>query len=186
MDSIRLVRALVMAAGMASLAGCMTPGGGQSASVNTLDGAYQAPRTNALPNDIKEILMAGGLDLKNPSAPGADTAIIEMAASKVPDKKEVDPLVADQDAAGAAPAAPDAKAHAYAMLHDKSAPAASAAAPVEKKQDNVDTVTIRYPDIGVAAPEPVKPVVAAAMVPEKPRKRAAPPALKPEPKKRRF
>lgn len=76
--------ALATAAALTSmLAGCQTTNDAKSveSNVRVNKGAF-AGNGSPIPNDIKSILMAGGLDVANPSAPTSATAKSEIAKSQ--------------------------------------------------------------------------------------------------------
>lgn len=56
--------------------------------------SYQAKGTASVSNDIKTILMAGGLDASDPSSPTASTTTAELQKVPSRDQKEVEALVA--------------------------------------------------------------------------------------------
>jgi hypothetical protein len=78
--------ALAAAAALTPLiAGCQTATDSKSieGNVRVNKGAYNGSGS-PITNDIKSILMAGGLDLANPSAPTSNTAKAEIAKSRAP------------------------------------------------------------------------------------------------------
>lgn len=77
--SIALALALLSAT---VLAGCQTSGGAKTAEnrIRVNSGAFHG-ESSVLGGDIKSILMAGGLDVANPSAPTNDTNRSEIAKS---------------------------------------------------------------------------------------------------------
>lgn len=81
--SIAIALALVS---VGILTGCQTAGTSQTADnrIRVNSGAYQGDGS-ALGGDIKNILMAGGLDVANPMSPTVDTNRSEIARTRVPE-----------------------------------------------------------------------------------------------------
>lgn len=177
MDSVNFARTCLIAAAAAALSGCVSAGGGKDSLINSIPGSYQVPKSTALPNDIKQILAEGGLDVSDPSAPIGGTKVAEMATSNAPRPGEIEKLVARLENGSAAPkpvqtaSAPEAAGPPLAelsLVSDK--PASAAVAVAEADAPARQSVTFTYPDIGARADS--DPVVAAAMTP-KPRRRIA-------------
>lgn len=193
MDSVRTATACLLIAATLTMGGCATSGM-KGPTINMIDGAYEAPKSVALANDIQEILAEGGLNVSDPSAPTRETKVAEMATSK--SSGEIETLVAalEKDASSttadrsASPVVQVAEADtppapaALSLAAEKKQPQQIAVAQLESQRE---TVSFSYPEIGVAERRHEPSVAAAAMAPKpKPRKRApaAAPSQKPAPK----
>ena len=120
--------------------------------------SYQAKGTAAVSNDIKTILMAGGLDASNPSSPTSTTKTAELQKIPSRDQKEVDALIASL--AGKQAPITDIKtssspAAAPTILAQKSQekPKADTAVPstalaLVTPQESVTEERFKFPDIG--------------------------------------
>jgi len=96
-----------------------------------------------VPNDIKGILVAGGLDAKNPSAPTSETKIAEMKPSKTSAEGEVEKLIAKLEPALSSPASTaDQDVVLMAALENKNAPKVDETKP-ERPPVERPTVTTR-------------------------------------------
>ncbi|TLX16995.1 hypothetical protein [Rhizobium sp. MHM7A] len=74
---------------------CTTTGSAVNADIiKEHSASYQAKGTAAVSNDIKTILMAGGLDASDPSSPTSSTRTAELQKIPSRDQKEVEALVA--------------------------------------------------------------------------------------------
>lgn len=82
MNPCRSIAAALALLSVTALAGCQSTGGNSTAEnrIRMNSGAF-AGNSSALGGDIKSILMAGGLDVANPSAPTGDTNRSEIAKS---------------------------------------------------------------------------------------------------------
>ena len=181
MDSGRTARACLILAFSASLAGCVSSSGMKVTAINTLEGAYEAPKSTALPNDIQAILAEGGLNVSDPSAPTTETRMAEMATSKSSSGK-VDRLVASLEMDSPGPvqvaAAPQPAKDSKLSLAATPAPGAGAVALASVEAPR-QSVTFAYPEIGVVEQRHEPSVAAAAMA--APRKRVTAPKPAPVP-----
>lgn len=74
---------------------CTTTGSAVNAdNIKEHSASYQAKGTAVVSNDIKTILMAGGLDASDPSSPTLSTTTAELQKIPSRDQKEVEALVA--------------------------------------------------------------------------------------------
>lgn len=74
---------------------CATTGSAvNSDNIKEHSDSYEAKGTASVPNDIKTILMAGGLDASDPSSPTPSTTTAELQKIPGRDQKEVEALVA--------------------------------------------------------------------------------------------
>jgi hypothetical protein len=82
MNPWRYIAATLALVSAVALAGCQSTGSTKTAEnrITVNSGAYVG-KSSALGGDIKSILMAGGLDVTNPSAPTNDTTKSEIAKS---------------------------------------------------------------------------------------------------------
>jgi hypothetical protein len=89
MNTSRYIALAAAAALLPLLAGCQTATDSKSieGNVRVNKGAYNGSGS-PITSDIKSILMAGGLDLANPSAPTSSTAKAEIAKSQAPASTE--------------------------------------------------------------------------------------------------
>ncbi len=80
MNPCRSIAAALALLSVTALAGCQSTGSNSTAEnrIRMNNGAY-AGNSSSLGGDIKSILMAGGLDVANPSAPTGDTSRSEIA-----------------------------------------------------------------------------------------------------------
>jgi hypothetical protein len=136
---------------------CTTTGSAVDAdNIKEHSASYQAKGTTAVPSDIKTILMAGGLDVSDPSSPTSSTTTAELGKNPDRNQKEVEALVASlsgkaspvQD--GKSSPLPTAVSTAVAQkTPEKSAtePSTSALALV-KPDDSVTEERFKFPDIG--------------------------------------
>lgn len=194
-----------MLATLVALGGCMAttgsiPGKG---TVTVVEGPYDAPKSTALPNDIKTILAAGGLDVTDPSAPVKGTKVAELATSSR--SKEVQSLVAKledgpaEDASKVAAAQPGPaprKGTALSLLSLAGAQKKTEAqdkvalpARVEFAEPQVSSVTFTYPEIraGASVEEPqAEPLRAPAPKASPKRARLATASAPSQPKVKRF
>jgi hypothetical protein len=136
---------------------CTTTGSAIDAdNIKEHSDSYQAKGTTAVPNDIKTILMAGGLDISDPSSPTSSTTTAELQKNPDRNQKEVEALVASLSAKStpvqdSKPSqVPTAVSTAVAQkTPEKSAaePSTSALALV-KPDDSVIEERFKFPDIG--------------------------------------
>ncbi|WP_327210933.1 hypothetical protein [Rhizobium leguminosarum] len=89
MKTSRYIALAAAAALLPLLGGCQTASDSKSieGNVRVNKGAYSGSGS-PITNDIKSILIAGGLDLANPSAPTSNTAKAEIAKSQAPASTE--------------------------------------------------------------------------------------------------
>lgn len=82
MNPCRSIAAALALLSVTALTGCQSTGGSTTAEnrIRMNSGAFTG-NSSALGGDIKSILMAGGLDVANPSAPTGDTSRSEVAKS---------------------------------------------------------------------------------------------------------
>lgn len=143
----------------ALLSSCTTTGSDvTSRTIKEHNQSYQAKGTASVPNDIKKILIAGGLDVTDPSSPAATTSLAEL--KKIPDRnqKEVDALVASLSAKSVnqpeikTASSPDTTQTASIQktkektVVDKTTPTQSLA--FVAPHDTVDEERYKFPDIG--------------------------------------
>jgi hypothetical protein len=143
----------------ALVSSCATTGSDvTSASIKEHSESYQAKGTAAVPNDIKTILMAGGLNVSDPSSPTATTSVAELKKMPNQDQKEVEALVASLSA----------KPAPQSQIKTSSSPAATPTAVTQKTpektvvekpipttalalvtpQESVTEERFKFPDIG--------------------------------------
>lgn len=140
--------------------------------------SHKAVSSTVIANDIKGILVAGGLDVVAPSSPTSETVVAEMANGSSTDIKEAELLIAklESEPEFIAPSPETAVAEinkdedvttelAMALAPRKSPSAALQTAPRPSKRSvqvfeaEVSSVSFTYPEIGVAALElePIEP-----------------------------
>lgn len=178
----------------ALMSSCTTTGSAVTAdNIREHSTSYQAKGTATVSNDIKTILMAGGLDASNPSSPTSTTKIAELQKVPSRDQKEVDALVASLSGKSApisdiktssSPAvAPTVVAQTPQKKPKTEAAAPSTALALVTPQESVTEERFKFPDIGPnLKPGQVintETVVAAIPTPEV----AAVPDIKPTPDK---
>lgn len=142
-----------MLATLVVLGGCMTAGNRPGkVSLNMIEGAYEAPKSTALPNDIKTILAAGGLDVANPSAPVDGTKVAELATNAKSQKVQglVAKLEGPEKETQPGSGTGDGAALLSLVAPDRKAP------PTDPQ---VSTVTFTYPEIsaGASVKQPARP-----------------------------
>jgi hypothetical protein len=120
--------------------------------------SYQAKGTSAVSNDIKTILMAGGLDASNPSSPTSTTKTAELQKIPSKDQKEVEALVASLSGKPApvldiktssSPAVTPTLVAQKPLEKPKAEPAVPATAlALVTPQESVTEERFKFPDIG--------------------------------------
>jgi hypothetical protein len=138
---------------------CTTTGSAVNAdNIKEHSASYQAKGTATVPNDIKTILMAGGLDASDPSSPTSATTTAELQKTPSRDQREVEALVATLS--GKPAPVQDIKtssspvvATAAVALRTPDKSKAEAAAPTTAlalvtPQDSVTEERFKFPDIG--------------------------------------
>lgn len=87
MRNINFLQSCLATVALIAVAGCspvtkkLNP---SSSNVKTINGSYKAPKSVSVQNDIKGILVAGGLNTGNPSAPTRSTKVAEIMNSSKP------------------------------------------------------------------------------------------------------
>lgn len=105
MRSMKLIQSCLATAALVAVAGCSTAtqkATTASSHVKTFSGIYKAPKSVAVQNDIKGILVAGGLNTRNPSAPTQTTKVAEIMNSAKP-SQAVAQLVAKLEGSSVGP-----------------------------------------------------------------------------------
>lgn len=138
---------------------CTTTGSAVNAdNIKEHSASYQAKGTAAVSNDIKTILMAGGLDASDPSSPTSSTTTAELQKVPSRDQKEVEALVASLSGKPApakeiktssSPAvAPTAVAQKTPEKPKSEAAAPTTALALVTPQESVIEERFKFPDIG--------------------------------------
>lgn len=105
MRSMKFIQSCLATAALVAVAGCSSAtqkSTSTSSHVKTFSGIYKAPKSVAVQNDIKGILVAGGLNTRNPSAPTQTTRVAEIMNSTKP-SQAVAQLVAKLEGSSVGP-----------------------------------------------------------------------------------
>lgn len=151
-----LAKTTAMLAALLAPAGCAAIGSVPDKNlVSVLDGPYEDTKSTDLPNDIKDILSAGGLDVTDPSAPVSGTKVAELATGT---PKEVVDLVAKLDD-GEAKVAKDVSVPTATARRDAEPALLSLAAP--QKESKAETKVVEIPEPGISSVTFVYPEIVA-------------------------
>lgn len=144
-----------------AVGGCASVNPPEKSRVSILDGKYTSPGTTRVSGDIREILTAGGLNPNQPSIPTTDTEAEEITSHDPETNPKLKRLVASLEGAGASPSATlfaaaavpaQSKSKAQTVAAATQTPPSGGSASSSTSPERMTaSVTVSYPEIGLAA-----------------------------------